>query len=275
MKKLFLSLVCGALASQMFSVMAFEPGNGDGLNGAYWKGATNFDQDESEIFWASRPKGTHATKMFERIDPVVNFDWGNGNPFDDTETDFPWSIEWTGYILAPTTSAYTFDMTYWDDGFYFALYDLNNLDEPIAHNEFWGTDFKWDAPDWTADADLEAGKYYKLVLRHYENEFGSHAVFKWFIWEESTAYEVVPQSQLFSKLPAGGVGNAIENQVNVAAKSCGVEIANLEGSKVEIYNAAGQLEYALDNAKGNITVELSKGFHIVKAGELVKKVVVK
>ena len=276
MKKLFLSLACAAFASQMFLVSAYEPGEGDGLNGAYWKGATNFDQDEPELFWAKRPQGTHATKMFDRIDKVIDFEWGNANPFDETETDFAWSIEWTGYILAPVTSLYTFDMTHWDDGYYLAIYDLANTDEPIAHSEFWGTDFKWDDPSWTCDVDLEGGKYYKVVLRHYENEFGAHASFKWFIWEDSSSYVVVPQSQLFSKLPDdAGVADALESSINVVAVDNMVQVNGLNATNVQVYNAAGQLEFSRSNVSGELNVELPRGLHIVKAGTEVKKVVVR
>ena len=271
-----MTLACAAIGSPLFWAGAYDPGTGDGLSGAYWKGATNFDKDEPELFWGKRPQGTHATKMFDRVDKVIDFEWGDANPFDDTTTDFPWSIEWTGYVLAPVTSLYTFDMTHWDDGFYFAIYDLSNLDEPIAKNEFWGTDFKWDQPDWQAEVDLTGGKYYRIVLRHYENEFGAHAKFQWFIWEESTTTTVVPQSQLYSKLPGGaGLENIAARSISFAAVGNQIQINGLKGEAVTCYSVYGQEVLADENVEGCISFELPKGVYIVKAGTETRKVVIR
>ena len=274
MKKFYLLLGSALLAAQVSFAQGYTPGEGNGLTGSYWKGATNFDQDEPEIYWGKRPQGTHATKEFERVDPVIDFEWGNGNPFDDTDTDFPFCIEWTGYVLAPVTSSYTFDFTVWDNGFYFDIFDLDSPDTPIGHHEFWGTDFKWDQPDWVCDVDLEGGKFYKVVIRHYEDDFGAHARMSWYIWETGDS-QIVPQTQLYTKLPELSViGEKEISTVGLNTVKGGIEIYNLNGENVSVYNPTGQNVYSSANAAGRIRVDLKSGVYLVKAGETSYKVMV-
>lgn len=275
MKKNYLLLAGLLFATSVVVAQDYTPGDGDGLQGSYWKGATNFDEEESSIFWSKRPQGTVAEKIFDRVDKTIDFDWGNGNPFDDTDDDFSFCIEWNGYLLAPVTSYYTFDFTYWDDGYYFALYDLDNLETPMITSEFWGTDFGWDRPEWTCDGELEGGKYYKIVIRYYENEFGAHARFSWFIDEASVMTEVVPQSQLYTQLDASAVEGIQSTGATVKAGNGYVELSNMNDDEVSIYNTMGQCVYASSHVTGTVTVDLKAGLYIVDAGKCVKKVMVR
>lgn len=272
MKKVYSLLVGLLFAVPFISAQEYTPGNGDGLKGTYWKGATNFDQEESEIFWNKRPQGTVATKEFERIDPVIDFGWGNGNPFDDTMDDFAFCIEWNGYLLAPVTSNYTFDFTHWDDGYYFALYDLKDLENPLVTSEFWGTGFGWDRPEWTCNAELEENTFYKIVIKYYENEFGAHARFSWFIDEASIMTEVVPQSQLYSSLESS-VG-CVEHNFRIFTQAGGIRVKGLEGEDVRVYDTFGRCEYFENDVVGERTVNLSNGLYVVKIGSIVEKVLI-
>lgn len=276
MKKCYLLLGCALFVAQVSFSQSYTPGTGNGLTGAYWKGATNFDQDESEIYWGKRPQGTHATKEFERVDPVIDFEWGNGNPFDDTTVDFPFCIEWTGYVQAPVTSSYTFDFTVWDNGFYFDIFDLDNPDTPIGHNEFWSTDFQWDRPEWTCDVDLEGGKFYRVVIRHYEDDNGAHARMSWYIWETGDL-GVVPQTQLYTKLPSDvAVAQETETpKVGVNSIEGGVMLTGLNGEEVTVYNLMGQTEYGCANESGQVRINLRSGVYVVKVGGVSHKVMVR
>jgi len=277
MKKFYLLAACALVgATAGMQAQDYTPGEGDGLTGSYWKGATNFDQDESEIYWSKRPQGTHATWQFDRVDPVIDFEWGNGNPFDDTEEDFPYCIEWNGYVLAPVDSYYTFDFTYWDNGFYFDLFDLDDLENPIAHNEAWSTDFYWDRPEWTADCELEGGKFYKIVVRYYEDDFGAHARMRWFIDEASVALEVVPQSQLYTKLPEGSSVEGVETaKAYVGSTNGHINIYGLEGQPVAVYSLTGQTVYKNAGVTGDLNVELPGGVYMVKVANETHKVIVR
>lgn len=273
MKKIYF-LLAGLLGfAQFVSAQEYTPGNGDGLKGSYWKGATNFDQEEPEIFWSKRPQGTVATKEFERIDPTIDFEWGNGNPFDDTDEDFAYCIEWNGYLLAPVNSTYTFDFTHWDDGHSFELYDLSDLENPLVTSEFWGTDFGWDRPEWTCDVDLEEGKFYKIRIKYYEHEFGAHAKFAWFIHETALETVTVPQSQLYSE-HTSAVEELSDSNVKVLTHVGQIEVKNLNGENLDIFDLAGRCVFSSGNLYGSQTVELNSGMYIVKVGALVKKVIV-
>ena len=75
-------------------------GTGPGLRGQYFKDSGT---------------GAHFTTLVTtRIDPTVNFNWGNAVPITGVTAD-NFSVRWTGQVLAPTTGNYTF-VTYSDDG---------------------------------------------------------------------------------------------------------------------------------------------------------------
>ena len=142
MKKTCL-LLTAALTMASINVMADEIEHG--WNAEYWMGATNFDQPEGPDFQnaGKRPAGTVATLEKKCIEPVIDFEWGsNGSPCNPDEAEYndpAFCCKWTGYLLAPETSYYTFDCTHWDDGFSFTIYDIDDLESPLAHNEFWNT----------------------------------------------------------------------------------------------------------------------------------------
>lgn len=253
----------------------YQRGNGDGIKGAYWKGATNFDKEEPELFWKKRPQGTVATKEFERVDNNIDFAWGNGNPFDDTMDDFAFCIEWNGYLLAPVTSRYVFDFTKWDNGFYFEIASEEQPDEIIAHNEFWGKDFAWDRPQWVCEADLEAGKYYRIKIRHYEDDNGAHAHFRWIINELSPVFkEIVPQSQLFTSLPTSGISSSAVDGCKTNITSDGIVFICQVKTDISIYDMMGNLVFLKNDSIGDVFVNLAPGFYICKTGDKTHKTLI-
>jgi len=63
------------------------------------------------------PERNFNTTPTLRIDPVVDFQWGNGGPFDE-ESEFPvdrFQVRWRGWIVAPQSAYYTLS-TRSDDG---------------------------------------------------------------------------------------------------------------------------------------------------------------
>ncbi|WP_455584737.1 PA14 domain-containing protein [Bacteroides sp.] len=275
MKRIYVLLAVLFSVGLSYAQNDYLTGEGDGLNGEYWKGATNFDEIEGSDFWNKRPQGTVAVKMFERVEPTIDFEWGDGNPFDDTNEDFAFCCKWKGYLLAPATGTYTFDMTHWDDGFWFSIWDLSDLDSPLAHDEYWNT-WGWDKPEWIVDVDLERGKFYKIEVRHYENEFGSHARFAWYCDEFSTMTEVVPQSQLYTQLPdPTSVNNMQSESVQVTSKDNGILIKGLNGEPVSVCNMVGSVVYSAQPVVNAVPVNLPAGLYIVKVGTKSTKVLVK
>ena len=68
------------------------PEDGSGLNGEYFEG-TDFD-----------------TFAFARLDPTIQFNWGNGSPRGSLSSN-QFSVRWTGRIQPRYTEGYTFHLT--------------------------------------------------------------------------------------------------------------------------------------------------------------------
>jgi fibronectin type 3 domain-containing protein len=126
-------------------------GTGDGLAAAYYLDAPHLS----------------GTPALTRVDPTIDFDWGNGSPGPGIGTD-QFSVRWTGQFKPSTTQTYTFH-TISDDGV--RLYVNNSL---IIDN--W-TDH---APtDNTATMALTAGQTYNFKMEFYENGGGAVAKLHW------------------------------------------------------------------------------------------------
>lgn len=277
MKKTCL-LLTAALTMASINVMADEIEHG--WNAEYWMGATNFDQPEGPDFQnaGKRPAGTVATLEKKCIEPVIDFEWGsNGSPCNPDEAEYndpAFCCKWTGYLLAPETSYYTFDCTHWDDGFSFTIYDIDDLESPLAHNEFWNT-WGWDKPEWTVnDVELEKGHVYFLDVRHYENEFGAHARLCWFCEDIHTSKEVLPAEVMYVSNPLqSGVESVVAAaKINIKGNEGSISVNGAEGLPVAVYNLQGVEVFA---GAGNIDLPVAAGLYVVTAGNETAKVLVK
>jgi hypothetical protein len=272
-----------ATAFAVASFGAFAEDVQHGWRAEYWMGATNFDQPEGKDFQnaGKRPAGTVATLTRTAIEPVIDFDWGsNGSPCNPDEAQYndpAFCCKWTGYLLAPETSWYTFDLTHWDDGFYFALYDVDDLVNPLAFDKFWDT-WGWDKPEWVIpDVELEKGHVYFLDVRHYENEYGAHARLKWFCEDIHTAMEVLPESVMYVDNPLAPSGiKAVEktDKVLIHGTTGQILAKGVNNEVMTVYNLQGAQVYSA-LVDGDITVAMPQGIYLVKIGSTTKKVTVK
>ena len=157
---------------------SFILGNGTGLLGQYFKNTKDLDRD------GRKPD-------LERIDPVVDFDWGGGNPFG-TNNDDNYSCRWKGKFLAPVRGEYIFYQTRWDDG------SRLIVDGKMLIDDF--TD-RWDVPTRVGRITLERGQKYSIELHHRENVGGSNAHFEYEVPSAGiTGKRIVPKSQFFPVL---------------------------------------------------------------------------
>ncbi len=124
----------------------------EGLQGKYYYGS------------ASNP---WQTLVMERIDPTVDFSWGDGSPDPSMRSD-NFTVRWTGMIEVPTTDTYTFH-TQTDDGI-----RLFVNGQPIIQN--W-TDHG-DTHD-SGDIALIAGQKYEIILEFYEAGGGAVCELSW------------------------------------------------------------------------------------------------
>jgi hypothetical protein len=143
-------------------------GNGDGLVGNYFNG-TNFET----------PVGT-------RVDPVINFNWGDTSPMTGVNKDQN-SIRWTGYIQPDFTENYTFYLTS-DNGRRLWINDQLVIDK-------WIND--WDVT-YSGEIALEAGVKYSIKIEYFEENGGANCKFEWS--SATQPREIVPTLKLHSRL---------------------------------------------------------------------------
>lgn len=246
-------------------------GTGDGLTGEYWKGGTNFNEPEDLAFGRN---GAIATYQFTRTDPNIDFSWGDGNPFDNTMVDVPFCVKWTGYIQAQYTGSYNFLQYPWDDGSAIYLWDLE--DNLIDKYEDWAP-FRFDLEDRKLeDLQLERGQFYRIELRHYENEFSAKAHFQWFCTDIEDEYSIVPQSQLYTKLPeSSAIKENSASPIKIYTNKGRIQIEGLNKAVVNVYSCIGNNVYSTTATESNLSIELPQGIYIVKVGDTSTKVVIK
>ena len=123
-----------------------------------------------------------------RIDPLINFDWGNGSPAPEIAPD-TFAVRWTGQIEPQFSETYTFS-TIADDGVRLWIDNQLVIDDWIVH-----------APTMSLGAiTLEAGRRYDIQLEYFENYWGATVALQW--ESPSTEQEIIPTQRLYSN-PAG------------------------------------------------------------------------
>jgi hypothetical protein len=127
--------------------------------------------------------------MLIRIDPNINFGWGNGSPDPSVNPD-NFSVRWTGQIAVPTSGeTYTFT-TETDDGVRLWVNDQLVVDKwinqsPTSHS---------------GDIELDGYGPYNIEMEYFEN--GGGAVAKLYWESDFTAYGIVPENFLAPDLDA-------------------------------------------------------------------------
>ncbi len=120
-----------------------------------------------------------------RIDPSINFNWGNQNsPIAGIPgTDF--SVRWTGYVQVPRNDSYTFSVTS-DDGNRFWL----NGNQIINAWQLQSA-----TTDTAAPVNLKAGQYYPIQLDYFQHLGFASVQLSW--QSKHLAQQIIPASQLF------------------------------------------------------------------------------
>ncbi|MDF3065844.1 MAG: hypothetical protein K0R38_1445 [Polyangiaceae bacterium] len=123
-----------------------------------------------------------------RIDPIIDFDWGNGSPDPSIGAD-TFSARWTGEIKADFAQTYTFRTTS-DDGVRLTIDGVAVIDQftdhgPTAHN---------------GEIALTIG-WHDIVVEYYENGGGAQLELGWS--SPSQPYQIVPATHLRPGCAAG------------------------------------------------------------------------
>jgi hypothetical protein len=127
-----------------------------------------------------------------RIDPVIDFDWGQASPDPSMGAD-GFSIRWTGEVLAQYSETYTF-YTLTDDGV--RLWVNNQL----VVNHWMGQS----PTEWSGTISLTAGQKYTVKMEYYDEILGASARLSWS--SPSLPKEIIPQIRLYPD--AGAVLNS-------------------------------------------------------------------
>jgi len=135
------------------------------------------------------------TPKISRIDPKIDFNWGNGSP-DATIGNDTYSARWQGQILPKYTELYTFSITS-DDGVKVWINNQLKVNKWVVQS----------ATTNTFTMDLVAGQRASIVIEYYENAGEAMIKLEW--QSASQVKEVVPQSQLFGVEPEPIVGTGL------------------------------------------------------------------
>jgi len=181
----------------------------DGHNPAVWKSvaigvstapqtpitnglAAVYIQNSSELAHPDLSKGQ---VVFTRVDPNVNFDWGQKapdprlvtNPVTGNGHDF--GVIWRGYVKCEAPGVYAFRARY-DDGFRLFISDDSNVMRQVMDG--WST-----GPVEALDGQitLKGGKWYKLEARFFEDEDRSYVQLYW-LPPGAAQYTIVPTDAL-------------------------------------------------------------------------------
>jgi hypothetical protein len=128
--------------------------------------------------------GTNLSNLaFARVDPNINFNWGNGSPGGGVPSD-SFSVRWTGKIQPRYTEGYTFHLT------------VNNgcrlwIDGQLIIDK-WRENTNSDV---TGSIALIGGQQYDLRVEYYHAGTLADAVLEW--TSASQSREIVPQGVLF------------------------------------------------------------------------------
>jgi len=119
---------------------------------------------------------------YMRVDPEVDFDWGEDSPMRGFGND-NFSVRWTGMVEGPSTGKYVFYIVTNDGG---RLW----VDGRLLIDQ-WRSQ---SATEGRGEFEMEAGRFYSLRFEHFQN--AGTAVAK-LLWEgPSVPKEVVPNSRL-------------------------------------------------------------------------------
>ena len=214
-------------------------GNGTGLTGTYYNDQ-NFE-----------------TKIAERIDSAVDFDWGNASPVEGMDAD-GFTVCWEGAIQPPFTGHYTFYLTC--NGLRLWVNNeliIDNLQGGSYPTTYTGKSYS-----------LTAGEKYDIRLEYLKKTGAARCKMEW-----ASAFlsrEVVPQSQLYNNTGLGfHSGNAVSNLEVVAENGVlNVEMRDYSNEEIvlNVYDLYGKilLQRNIREAKTQIDISsFAKGVYLI------------
>jgi len=151
-----------------------------------------------------------------RIDPTIDFDWGNGSPDPSIGVD-TFSVRWTGHVKPLYSETYTFYTTT-DDGVRLWVDNTLIVDKWVDQGP----------TEWSGTISLTAGTKYDIKMEYYENTGGAAAQLRWS--SASQAKEIIPASQLY---PTAEAPNAPSDLTATTVSSSQIDLEWTDNSNNE------------------------------------------
>ncbi len=188
-----------------------------------------------------------------RVDPVVDFNWGGGNPVAGIGAD-NFSVRWTGYVQAPVSGVYTF-RTQSDDGIRLWVGGTPVINNWVDHGPTYDTGM----------VTLAAGQQYTVTLEYYERGGGAVAQLQW-QKPGDAVFSTLPNPNLFycdtttvvpggfnafeTATPVGSITGVIKTKV--AAQAFDVAVVALNAAKTGVESGfTGDVRIELLDATDN------------------------
>ena len=121
--------------------------------------------------------------VLNRVDPQIDFNWGDPGGPDPSVGDDNFSVRWSGQVEAAFTETYTF-YARTDDGVRLWVEGLQLVDNWVDRS----------ATENRGTIDLVAGQFYSVVMEYYENGGGAVAELRWS--SPHTPKQLIPQAAL-------------------------------------------------------------------------------
>ena len=119
--------------------------------------------------------------VLNRVDPQIDFDWGDPGSPEPSVGDDNFSVRWSGQVEAAFTETYTF-YARTDDGVRLWVEGLQLVDNWVDRS----------ATENRGTIDLVAGQFYSVVMEYYENGGGAVAELRWS--SPHTPKQIIPQA---------------------------------------------------------------------------------
>jgi hypothetical protein len=214
-------------------------GNGVGLVGSYF---------------SNQIRTLSGSPTLVRIDPLINFDWGEGSPAPGISVD-NFTARWKGEIFPIFTDEYTFHVIA-DDGVRLWINDKILVNKWIDQGP----------TEWTGSIVLEEGERYPIRLEFYENGGGATMKLLW----SSSKFEksVIPTRQLEGIITA--IESPAQGKVSVypTIATTTLELRNENAALTEwtIFNSLGQIIKTGNTMDGSFIdiSDLNRGIYILK-----------
>jgi hypothetical protein len=189
--------VANATGAPLQGVTTYNPGPLELEKTYYWRvdesdGFNTYTGDVWSFMTAKEGGGVKAqyyngmnfdNLVLTRIDPQINFNWGDPGSPDPKVGNDNFSARWTGEVEAAFTETYTF-YTNSDDGARLWINGVQLVDSWIDQS----------ATEHSGKIDLVAGTTYSLIMEYYENTGGAVAELRWS--SPSTPKQLIPQAAL-------------------------------------------------------------------------------